>query len=112
MGYYGPFGDNLRTFSLLKQIAQIPQNLLLARVKPVLLCSPFDQFHSRRVDRLRFRVPFQTESEGADHCGGISLGCAWLCSKCTSKHQREKAERHFVPESEERHVVPLETVWT
>ena len=31
---------------------------------------------------------------------------------CTAQHQREKAERHLVPESEERHVVPLETVWT
>ena len=32
MSYYGPYGDNLSTFSLLKQIAQIPPNLLLARV--------------------------------------------------------------------------------
>ena len=30
--YYGPYSDNLNTFTLLKQIAQIPQNLLLARV--------------------------------------------------------------------------------
>ena len=30
--YYGPYSDNLSTFTLLKQIAQIPQNLLLARV--------------------------------------------------------------------------------
>ena len=43
----------------------------------------------------------------SDHCGGIPLGCAGLCSECTSEHQREKAERHFVPESEERHVVSL-----
>ena len=33
MMYYGPYSDNLSTFTLLKQIAQIPQNLLLARVK-------------------------------------------------------------------------------
>ena len=58
------------------------------------------------------RVSFQTESEGADHCGGIPLGGAGLCGECTSEHQRQKAERHLVPESEERHVVPLETVWT
>ena len=32
MIYYGPYSDNLSTFTLLKQIAQIPQNLLLARV--------------------------------------------------------------------------------
>ena len=32
MMYYGPYSDNLSTFTLLKQIAQIPQNLLLARV--------------------------------------------------------------------------------
>ena len=30
--YCGPYSDNLSTFTLLKQIAQIPQNLLLARV--------------------------------------------------------------------------------
>ena len=57
-------------------------------------------------------MSFQTESEGADHCGGISLGCAGLCGKCTAKHQCEEAERHFVPESKEWHVVPLETGWT
>ena len=33
MMYYGPYSDSLSTFTLLKQIAQIPQNLLLARVK-------------------------------------------------------------------------------
>jgi hypothetical protein len=33
MMYCGPYSDNLSTFTLLKQIAQIPQNLLLARVK-------------------------------------------------------------------------------
>ena len=33
MSYCVPSGDNLSTFSLLKQIDQIPQNLLLARVK-------------------------------------------------------------------------------
>ena len=32
MMYYGPYSDNLSTFTLLKQIPQIPQNLLLARV--------------------------------------------------------------------------------
>ena len=32
MMYYGPYSDNLSTFTLLKQIAQIPKNLLLARV--------------------------------------------------------------------------------
>ena len=32
MMYCGPYSDNLSTFTLLKQIAQIPQNLLLARV--------------------------------------------------------------------------------
>ena len=78
----------------------------------VVLCPPFDQLHSRRVDRLRFGVAVQTESEGADHVGGIPLGGAGLSSECTSKHQCEKAERHLVPESEERHVVPLGTVWT
>ena len=36
MMYYGPYSDNLSTFTLLKQIAQIPQNLLLARVKRLL----------------------------------------------------------------------------
>ena len=36
------------------------------------------------------------------------MGCAGLCGECTSKHQCEQAERHFVPESEERHVVSLE----
>ena len=44
-----------------------------------------------------------TESEGADHCGGISLGGAWFCGECTAQHLSENAERHFVPESEERH---------
>ena len=33
MSCWGPYIDNLSTFSLLKQIAQIPQNLLLARDK-------------------------------------------------------------------------------
>ena len=33
VSYCGPSSDNLSTFTLLKQIAQIPQNLLLARVK-------------------------------------------------------------------------------
>ena len=33
MMYYGPYSDILSTFTLFKQIAQIPQNLLLARVK-------------------------------------------------------------------------------
>ena len=33
MMYYGPYSDNLSIFTILKQIAQIPQNLLLARVK-------------------------------------------------------------------------------
>ena len=67
--------------------------------------STFDQLHSLRVDR--FGVAVQTESEGADHCGGISLGGAWFWKECTAQHQREEAERHFVPESEERHVAPL-----
>ena len=35
MSYCGPYNDNLSTFTLLKQIAQMPQNLLLARVKEV-----------------------------------------------------------------------------
>ena len=35
--YYEPYSDNLSTFTLLKQIAQIPQNLLLARVKFLVL---------------------------------------------------------------------------
>ena len=74
----------------------------------VVLWPAFDQLHRRRVDRLRFRFPFQTESKTVDHYGGIPLGCAGCCGKCTAEHQREKAERHFVPEGEERHVVPLE----
>ena len=32
MMYYGAYNDNLSTFTLLKQIAQIPQCQLLARV--------------------------------------------------------------------------------
>ena len=67
----------------------------------------WQHLHSCRVDRLRFGVEALSESEGADHCGGISLSCAWFCGGCTAQHQREQAERHFVPESEERHVVPL-----
>ena len=49
MGYYGPSGDNLRTFSLLKQIAQIPQNLLLARVKwpPIIYPFQMNQINNR-----------------------------------------------------------------
>ena len=35
MSYCGPSSDNLSRLSLLKQIAQIPQNLLVARVKDV-----------------------------------------------------------------------------
>ena len=31
--YCGPSSDNLSIFSILKQIAQIPQNLLVARIK-------------------------------------------------------------------------------
>ena len=59
--------------------------------------------------RLRFGVAIdvQTEPEGADHLGGISLGGTWPCSKCAAEHQREQAERHPVPESEERHFVSL-----
>ena len=38
MMYYGPYSDNLSTFTLLKQIAQIPQNLLLAaRVNNIII---------------------------------------------------------------------------
>ena len=32
-------------------------------LEDVVLCSPFDQLHSRRVDRLRFCVAVPTESE-------------------------------------------------
>ena len=70
----------------------------------------FDKFHSRRVDRLRFCVAVKTESETADHVGGIPLGGAGLCSECTSEHQREKAERHFVPESEEHMLSVLKKI--
>ena len=37
------------------------------------------------------------------------MGEVCYSSECTSKHQHEKVERHFVPESED---VPLETVRT
>ena len=59
----------------------------------------FDQLHGFRVDRLRSGVAVQTNSEGADHCGGIPLGCAGLCGKCAAEHQCEQAEHHLVPES-------------
>ena len=53
MMYYGPYSDNLSTFTLLKQIAQIPQNLLLARVNatvvvPILARRALEHVGSRR----------------------------------------------------------------
>ena len=42
--------------------------------KAAVLWAAFGQLYSSRADRLRFGVAAQTESEGADHCGGISLG--------------------------------------
>ena len=58
-------------------------------------------FPARKMD-MENLDDLGAESEGADHCGGIPLGGAWLCGKCTAKHQCEKAERHFVPEARER----------
>ena len=46
---------------------------------------------------------YENPSDMPTH-GGQRYFDAGLCGKCTSKHQREEAERHFVPESEERHV--------
>ena len=37
--YYGRYNDNLNILLLSKQIAQTPQNLLLAKVKYALLCN-------------------------------------------------------------------------
>ena len=42
MMYYGPYNDNLSTFTLLKPIAQIPQNVLLARVNSIEFDKHFD----------------------------------------------------------------------
>ena len=61
-----------------------------------------------------------TGQTAPDACTTLSLGTrdslqliqALCFGECTAQHQREKAERHFVPKSEQRHVVPLEEVWT
>ena len=64
MMYYGPYSDNLSTFTLLKQIAQIPQNLLLARVNDKIrlvarligfLSRTSQVYESHYVYKLQFR---------------------------------------------------------
>ena len=53
----------------------------------------FCKFFLTGVSSLQTVIPLyvQTESEGADHCGGISLGGAWFWRECTAQHQREQA---------------------
>ena len=53
MMYCGPYSDNLSTFTLLKQIAQIPQNLLLARVNP---CGSLARSPTERVNSMKSRA--------------------------------------------------------
>ena len=60
MIYYGPYSDNLSTFTLLKQIAQIPQNLLLARVKRVRGGHHCD--YDCKIIDLKFKARFKVRS--------------------------------------------------
>ena len=58
---YGPYSNNLSTFTLLKQIAQVPQNLLLARVKVknILITRSFEKHVLPALHQSQMRAPAQ-----------------------------------------------------